>query len=67
MPVFWVLYSSQDQSKLVQDLKGLGDIGSEEIARLELIERHLTDYGFMTDDETKSLQNILDEYGWRLD
>ena len=66
MPVFWVPNTSQEQLRVIQDLKKLG-IESGELTRLSDIEKNLTAYGFVTDEETKYLQSILDQYGWMLE
>jgi len=66
MPVYWVPVTFQEQLKVVQDLKKL-EPEPEELTRLSDMERHLTDYGFATDEETNSLQSILDQYGWMLE
>ena len=66
MPVYWVPVTFQDQLSVIQDLKKLG-LEPEELARLSDMEKHLTEYGFVTDEETKSLQSILDQYSWMLE
>ena len=66
MPVYWVPVTFQEQIETIQASKKLG-LDPEVLKRLSEMERHLTDYGFLTDEETKHLQNILDEFGWILD
>lgn len=66
MPVYWTPYTFQEQLETIQGLKNLG-LDPEVLEKLELMKRHLSDYGFLTDDETNYLQNILDEYGWMLE
>ena len=66
MPVYWTPYTFQEQLETIQGLKELG-LDPKVLERLELMEKHLTDYGFLTDDEIKYLQNVLDEHGWRLE
>lgn len=66
MPVYWVPVTFQEQLKVIQDLKKLG-LEPEELARLSDMEKHLTAYGFVTDEETNFLQSILDQYGWMLE
>jgi len=66
MPVYWTPYTFQEQLGTIQDLRKLG-MEPEELTILSDMEKHLTDYGFVTDEETKSLQSILDQFGWILE
>lgn len=66
MPVFYVPFTFQEQLDIIRRLKKLG-LSTEDQARLDLMKMNLNDFGFLTDEETNYLQNILDEEGWKLD
>lgn len=66
MPVYWVPTTTEEQIKVIQDLKRL-ELQPDELQRLELMQRHLGDYGFLDEMETKNLQQIIEQYGWMLD
>jgi len=65
MPIYWIPYTFQEQLETIQGLKKLG-LDPEVLEKLELMKRHLTEYGSLTDEEATYLQTILDEYGWML-
>jgi len=66
MSVYYVPFTLDDQISLIQDLKNLG-LDPKDFERIKLMERQLTEYGFLTDEETNSLQRILDQHGWMLE
>jgi len=65
MPVFWVPNTSQEQLRVIQDLKRL-ELQPDELQRLEIMQRHLSDYGFLDEMETRYLQQVIERYGWML-
>ena len=66
MPVYWVPTATEQQIKVIQDLKRL-ELQPDELQRLEIMQRHLSDYSFLDVKETKYLQQVIEQYGWMLD
>ena len=65
MPVYWVPTTTEEQIKVIQDLKRL-ELQPDELQRLEMMQRHLSDYRFLDDKETRYLQQVIEQYGWML-
>jgi len=65
MSIYWVPNTPQEQLDVIHNLKKL-ELQNDELQKLEMIQKHLNDYGFLDDDKTKQFQEVIDKYGWML-